>query len=77
MGLILYGDTATIANPIGVFRNNSKVDFFYWGLINISPDHRTSISNMQLACMCMNADLKRYGPRAVLCGTGDLLPILK
>ena len=74
LAIILYGDGGKIANPIGVFRNNSNVDFFYWGLINISPDHRTSLANMQLACLCMNEDLKRYGPLAVLCGTGECSP---
>ena len=39
LAIILYGDGVTIANPIGVFRNNSKVDIFYWGLINIGTPY--------------------------------------
>jgi len=63
---MFYGDGVTIANPIGVFRNNSKVDLFYWSLVNLLPDHRTTLMNIQLACLCKNEDLKRYGPALVL-----------
>ena len=64
--LILYGDGAKIANPIGVFRNNSNVDLFYWALINLDVSHRMSLSCIQLAAVCKNEDLKRYGPELVL-----------
>ena len=63
-----YGDGATISNPIGVFRNNARVDFFYWALLNLAADHRTALCNIQLGSVCMNADLKRYGSALVLSG---------
>ena len=65
---VLYGDGVKIANPIGVFRNNSQVDFFYWALLNVDANQRTVLCNIQLACVCMNSHLKRYGPALVLSG---------
>lgn len=33
--LMFYGDGITVANPIGVYRNNSKVFLFYWVLLSV------------------------------------------
>ena len=63
-----YGDGAGIANPVGVFRNNSRCDFFYWFLFNLKPDHRLALINIQLAGLCKNEDLKRYGAALVTSG---------
>ena len=31
--IMFYGDGVTVANPIGVYRNNSKVMLMYWGMM--------------------------------------------
>ena len=33
--LMFYGDGITVANPIGVYRNNSKAFLFYWVLLSV------------------------------------------
>jgi len=63
-----YGDGVTIANPIGVFRNNSRLDLFFWALVNLTPDKRLSLRYLQLATMCANKDLKHYGSALVISG---------
>ena len=66
MFVAFYGDGATISNPIAVFRNNSRVDLFYWALLCLDASHRLSMGNIQLASICKNEDLKRYGSALVL-----------
>ena len=34
---MFYGDGVTVANPIGVYRNNSKVMLMYWGMMLPGP----------------------------------------
>jgi len=68
LGYMLYGDGATISKPIGPFKNNSRVDLFYAALINLEPEHRTTLYNVMLVGLCKNEDLKRYGASLVLCG---------
>jgi len=64
----LYGDGVKIANPIGVFRNNSDLFLTFWALENFRPNKRLSLRRIQLAGICFYDDLKRYGPRTVICG---------
>lgn len=70
LALGFYGDGVTIACPIGPRRANSKIELFYWFSINIQPDHRLSLHNIQLATIAMTDDVKRYGCQLVISG-GD------
>jgi len=70
LALGFYGDGVTIACPIGPRHSNSMVELYYWFMINIGPDHRLSLHNIQLATIAMTEDVKRYGAQLVISG-GD------
>lgn len=70
LALGFYGDGVTIACPIGPRHSNSMVELYYWFMINVQPDHRLSLHNIQLATIALTEDVKRYGTQLVISG-GD------
>jgi hypothetical protein len=66
--IMFYGDGVTVANPIGVYRNNSKVMLMYWVILSVRPEHRLSLHNIHLATIAMENHIAWYGAERVVSG---------
>jgi len=57
--------------PIGQFRGKQKFLFGYWALLNLSPEHRCVLRNIQVAFIVHSDHVKTYGITAIVSGVKD------
>lgn len=61
LGFQVNMDDVELANPLGSKKEKHKVSIFYWMLLNIPPQFRSSLKNIQLLGMVSSDLLKRRG----------------
>ena len=65
---LLYADGVELCCPIGQWRGKHKFIFGYWVLLNLSPEHRFTLLNIQLAFICHEETMEHFGPCAIISG---------
>jgi hypothetical protein len=66
-----YADDVDIPNPIGTAAGHHKMTFIFTSLINRAVENRTSLANINLACIVLSQDLKEFTPAVVVSGAVD------
>ena len=66
--LILYYDEVEICNPLGYAAGKHKLGLFYFALVDLPPNLRMALHNIQLATVCLDKDFSYYGPTQIICG---------
>lgn len=66
LGVQIYTDDVELANPLGSKKGKHKVSVFYWSLLNLPPQCRSSLQSINLLGV-VNSDLLRiHGATAFL-----------
>lgn len=66
----LYGDDFEVHNPIGPSAGVRKVSLHYAVCYNLPKPTRFSINNLVMVSACYTKDVKKYGCRQVISGSG-------
>lgn len=66
--LILYYDEVEICNPLGYAAGKHKLGLFYFALVDLPPNLRMALHNIQLATVCLDKDFSYYGATQIICG---------
>ena len=66
--LILYYDEVEVCNPLGYAAGKHKLGLFYFALVDLPPNLRMALHNIQLATICLDKDFSYYGARQIICG---------
>jgi len=61
LGIQIYWDEVEPANPLGSKKGDHKVGVFYWSLMNIPPQWRSSLRSIQLLGVVNSSLLKKHG----------------
>lgn len=61
LGINLYYDDLGIANPLGTSSKDQKLAIFYWTLVNIEPELRSSQNAIQLLAIVKTTYMKEEG----------------
>lgn len=59
--LILSIDDLEIANPLGTSQKIHKLCSVYWVLADLPSKYRSSLHVIQLAALCKESDIEKYG----------------
>lgn len=71
MAFGLYGDDFGVHMPIGPRAGEHKVSLHYAVLYNFPKYLRYNINNLMLVTVVLTSDVKKYGPRLIISGSGD------
>ena len=66
--LILYYDEVEVCNPLGYAAGKHKLGLFYFALVDLPPNLRMALHNIQLATVCLDKDFSYYGATQIICG---------
>lgn len=66
--LILYYDEVEVCNPLGYAAGKHKLGLFYFALVDLPPNLRMALHNIQLATICLDKDFSYYGATQIICG---------
>lgn len=72
--LILYYDEVEVCNPLGYAAGKHKLGLFYFALVDLPPNLRMALHNIQLATICLDKDFSYYGARQIICGPPNEQP---
>jgi hypothetical protein len=61
LGFQFYWDEVEPANPLGSKKGDHKVGVFYWSLMNLPPNSRSSLRSIQLLGVVNSCLLKQHG----------------
>lgn len=68
LSLMLYYDEVEVTNPLGAAAGVHKLGLFYYSLIDLPPEHRMNLNNIQLATVVKYKDLSSHGGAEVISG---------
>ena len=61
-----YVDDFELVNPIGSHRKTHKLTAFYFQMLNIKSEKRSTLASIQLIAFAKTQDVKRFGMRGLL-----------
>lgn len=64
--IILYMDSFNVAQPLGAAKSKYKIAAIYYTLGNIPRPQRFKLENMQLALLCLESNIKKFGIENIL-----------
>ena len=62
----LYFDDWESINPLGTARKKHKISAFYWVLLNLRPEHRSSLNLIQVCLLAKSEDVRYFGLDVIL-----------
>ena len=72
LSLVVYYDEVEVTNPLGASAGVHKLGLFYYAIVDLPPEHRMNLNNIQLATVVKYKDLRWVGGAEVISGsTGE------
>lgn len=59
--ILAFYDDVEVVNPIGTKVKKNKLCFFFWMLLNVPPQYRSQLCNIQLLAVAKNVDCRQFG----------------
>ncbi len=66
LGIQLYHDDVEPANPLGSKKGKHKQAVFYWTLMNLPPQCRSTLRSIQVVAIAKSSYLREHGPDFLL-----------
>lgn len=63
--IMLYVDSFNVAQPLGAAKSTYKIMAVYYAIGNIPRSERFKLKNMQLAILCLESNIKKFGIDAI------------